>query len=74
MCDQRLVGVQFQREVVAQEPCQLVFDGLGFGLRSDEPQEMIVCLCRPPDYAECGGRGAGQRRLMRVVGRHNSGL
>ena len=24
------------REVVAQEPCQLVFDGLGFGLGSDE--------------------------------------
>jgi hypothetical protein len=40
--DQRLAGVQFQREVLAQEPGQLVLDGLGFGLRSDEAQEMII--------------------------------
>jgi len=41
-----------QREVVAQEPRQLIFDGLGFGLRSDEPQQVIIGLCRPPDYVD----------------------
>jgi hypothetical protein len=51
--DQRLVRVGFEREVVAQEPCQLIFDGLGFGLRSGEPQEVVVGLCRASDYADC---------------------
>jgi hypothetical protein len=40
--DQRLVRAQFEREFVAQEPCQLVFDVLGFGLRPGEPQEVIA--------------------------------
>ncbi len=40
--DQRLVGVEFQREFVAQERCQLILDGLGFGLWPDKAQEVIV--------------------------------
>jgi hypothetical protein len=44
VCDQRLIGVQFQCEFAAQEPSQLIFDLLGFGLRSDEPQQMIVSV------------------------------
>ena len=40
--DQRLARVEFQGEVVAQEPRELIFDGLGLGLRSDEAQEMII--------------------------------
>ena len=31
--DERLVGGELQSEFVAQEPGQLVFDGLGFSLR-----------------------------------------
>ena len=40
--DQGLIRVEFEREFIAQEPCQLILDLLGFGFRSDEPQEMIV--------------------------------
>jgi hypothetical protein len=40
--DQRLGGVEFQPEFIAQEPCQLIFDSLGFGLGSDEPEEVVV--------------------------------
>jgi hypothetical protein len=58
--DQRLVRVELQLEFITQEPRQLVFDLLGFGLRSGEPQEMIIGLCRGPGYADptagCLGR------------------
>jgi hypothetical protein len=40
--DQGFLRVELQGEFVAQEPRQLIFDGLGFGLRPDEPQNMIV--------------------------------
>jgi hypothetical protein len=36
--DQCLLDVQFKREFIAQELRQLIFDGLGFGLRSGEPK------------------------------------
>ena len=57
-----------------QERREALFDLFGFGLGSDESEQVIVGLCRPPDYAACGGGDAGRRRLMAVVGRHNSGL
>jgi hypothetical protein len=44
--DQRLVRAEFEREFAAQEPCQLIFDFLGFGFWSGEPQEMIVGIAR----------------------------
>jgi len=49
--DQGFVLVEFEREFTAQVPCQLIFDSLGFGFRSDKPQKMIVGLCRTLDYA-----------------------
>jgi hypothetical protein len=51
MGDQRLVLGQFQLEILTQEPCQALLDLLGFGPWPDEPQEMIIGLCRAPDYA-----------------------
>ena len=52
--DQRLFARQFQPEVVAQERRQLILDSFGFGLGSGEPEELIVGLCRPADYADRG--------------------
>jgi hypothetical protein len=49
--DQCLVRVEFECEFIAQEGRQLIFDGLGFGFRSDEPQDVVVGLCGLPDYA-----------------------
>jgi hypothetical protein len=46
MGDQCLIRVELEREFFAQEPCQLIFDLLGFGLRPGEPQEMIVGVTR----------------------------
>jgi hypothetical protein len=37
-----------------QECCEALFDLFGFGLRSGEPEEGVVGLCRPPDYADHG--------------------
>jgi hypothetical protein len=56
MRDQRLISVQFQLEFLAQEHRQLVFDLLGFSFRSGETQDVIIGLCRAPDYAD---RAAG---------------
>ena len=55
--DQRLARVEFQREVVAQEPRQLIFDGLGFGLRSDEPQEVVIGVAGVPQPPVSGVLG-----------------
>lgn len=44
--DQGFVGVELEREFVAQEPRQLTLDLLGFGLGSDETQEVIVGVTR----------------------------
>jgi len=49
--DQCLLLRQFQLEVITQELCKALLDVLGFGFWSGEPQEMIVGLCRTPDYA-----------------------
>jgi hypothetical protein len=54
MGDQGLILVKFQGEGLSQEPGQFFLYLLGFGLRPDEPQNMIVGLCRPPDYAGIG--------------------
>jgi hypothetical protein len=50
--DQRLVCRQVQLEVVMQELSQPLFDLLGLGLGSGEPEQGVVGLCRAPDYAE----------------------
>ena len=49
--DQRLACRQFQLEVLAQEVGQALFDLLGFGLRAGKPEQVIIGLCRPLDYA-----------------------
>jgi len=41
--DQRLIWGEFQFEVVTQELRQPLFDFLGFGLRSGEPEQMVIC-------------------------------
>jgi hypothetical protein len=50
--DQCLVLVEFQLEVVMQERCEALLDLLGFGSGSGEPEEVIICLCGLPDYAD----------------------
>jgi hypothetical protein len=52
MGDQRLVLGQFQLEVVTQERRQALFDLLGFGLWSGEPEQDVIGLCRASSYAE----------------------
>jgi len=47
-----LVRRQFQLELVAQEPGEALLDFLRFGLRAGEPEEMVIGLCRGPDYAD----------------------
>jgi hypothetical protein len=59
--DQRLFLGQFQLEVIMQEPREALLDLFGFNFRSDEPEEVIVGLCRVPDYAERRRVCAGQR-------------
>jgi len=34
-----------------QEPGEALFYLLGFGFRAGEPEEVVICLCRTPDYA-----------------------
>jgi len=49
--DQRLVWRQFQLEVVAQECREALFDLLGLGLGSDEPEQGVVgvaAVMQPP--------------------------
>ena len=47
--DQGLVLVEFQLEVVMQELSEALFDLLGFGLGSGEPEEVIICV---PDISQ----------------------
>jgi hypothetical protein len=54
MRDQCLVRVQLQLEVLTQELGQALPDLLGFGFGSGEPEEGVVGLCRPMDYAGVG--------------------
>jgi hypothetical protein len=58
--DQGLVLVEVQPEGLPEEPGQLGLDLLGFGLRPGETQQMVVCLCRGPGYADLAGGGPGQ--------------
>jgi hypothetical protein len=62
VCDQCLVLGEFQREVITQERGEASLDLLGFDLRSDEPQEVIVCVSAvlQPPVARISGIPAGQ--------------
>jgi len=49
-----------------QEPGEPLFYLLGFGFRAGEPEDVVVCLCGLPDYADdapgcwlCAGDCAG---------------
>jgi hypothetical protein len=46
MGDQGLAGQEFKLEIVMQELRQASFDLLGFGIRSGEPEQGVVGLCR----------------------------
>jgi hypothetical protein len=50
--DQRLGLGQLQLEVLLQELSEATFDLLGFGLRSGEPEQDVIGLCRVSGYAE----------------------
>jgi hypothetical protein len=50
--DQRLFWRQLQLEIVTQELGQALLDLLCLGLWPGEPEEVVICLCRLPDYAE----------------------
>jgi hypothetical protein len=50
--DQGFLPRQLQLEVIAQECREAGLDLLSLGLRPGEPEEVIVGLCRVPDYAE----------------------
>jgi len=50
--DQRLGLGQLQLEVLLQELSEATFDLLGFGLRSGEPEQDVIGLCRAASYAE----------------------
>jgi hypothetical protein len=52
---------QFQLEVVSQELRQPGFDLFRFGLWSDEPEQVVVGLCRACGYAAWWRCSAGQR-------------
>jgi hypothetical protein len=58
--DQSLVLRQLQLELLAQERRKTLLDLFGLDLRPDEPEEMIIGLCRGPGYADptagCPGR------------------
>ena len=49
--DQGFLLVQLQSEGLPEELCQPGLDLLGLGLRPDKSQYVIICLCRPLDYA-----------------------
>ncbi|MFD7057630.1 hypothetical protein ACFWDX_59225, partial [Streptomyces mirabilis] len=53
--NQGLVLGQFQVELVVQEPADVGLDLLGFPLRSGEPDQPIVRLCRSGGYADVVG-------------------
>lgn len=53
--DRRPTGRQFRLEFAMQELCQTLFDLLSFGIGSGEPEQVVICLCRGPDYADPGG-------------------
>jgi hypothetical protein len=55
MRDQRLVLRQLQPEFVTQERRQALFDLLGLGPGSGEPEQGVVGLCRVLGYAAPGG-------------------
>jgi hypothetical protein len=62
VCDQSLVLGEFQREVITQERGEASLDLLGFDLRSNEPEEVIVCVADvlQPPVAGISGILAGQ--------------
>ena len=50
--DQRLGLGQLELEILLQELSEATFDLLGLVLRSSEPEQDVICLCRVPSYAE----------------------
>jgi hypothetical protein len=48
--DQGLGLVEFQPEGLPEELRQPGLDLLGFGLRPDKSQYVVICLCRSLDY------------------------
>jgi hypothetical protein len=52
--DQRLVTGQFQLEVLAQELSQALFDLLGFGLGSGEPEQVVIAVAHVSQPPEIG--------------------
>ena len=59
-----------------QELGQALFDLLGFGLGSGEPEDMVVGLCRAPDYAALGQSAlasGGSRASLRGIIREARG-
>jgi hypothetical protein len=43
---------QFQLEFIMQEPPYPRLDFLGLALGTDEPEQEVIALCRPRDYAD----------------------
>jgi hypothetical protein len=52
--DQRLGLGQLELEVIAQELGEATLDLFGSGLRSGEPEQDVIGLCRVASYAEWG--------------------
>jgi hypothetical protein len=69
--DQSLVLRQFQVELFAQERRETLLDLLGLGLWPDEPEEMIISLCRGPGYADPIGICPWWASGSPFLGRHN---
>ncbi len=64
--DQGLFLVQFQREVLPEEPGQALPDLLCFGLRPGEPEEVVVGIAgvAEPPVAGITGIPGGQAALL----------
>jgi hypothetical protein len=67
----RLLAVQFQTEL--REPLTKICDEPLCVIMILKAHNEVVGLCRVPDYAECGGEGAGQRCCGVLGVRHNPG-
>jgi hypothetical protein len=59
--DQGLGRRQLQLQLIAQELRYLRLDFLGLVPRACEPQEPVVGLCRPRDYADLEGERPGRQ-------------
>ena len=64
--DQRLFLGQFQLEVITQERPEALFDLLGFGFRSGEPEQGVIGIAgvSEPPVGGIAGVLAGKRTLL----------